>query len=205
MKLDRSEVARYLGYGTKKLSDEIEAMVSECEEALFKIGLPRKIGRRVPLSELPDFESCDLSEHLKHCRDVWLMVLTLGSEADRLLRVFSTLHIGKAAVGQACAAVLMDLYCDEYLMELEQKLSEGEYLLPPYSPGYGDFSLVWQKTLLDLLDASRRIGVSLTQGGMLVPEKTVTAVVGITTVPTERCKQSCHACSKKDCQFRKGS
>lgn len=203
MKLDRSEVARYLGYGTKPLGAEIEALVSQCEEQMMKGARPRQIGRRFFLSELP-FESRDLSRHLQHCKEAWLIVVTLGSETDRLLRVWSVEHIGKAAVGQACAAVWMDLCCDEYLLELAGKLSEGEYLLPPYSPGYGDFSLSFQGPHLRLLDAGRRIGVSLTEGGMLVPEKTVTAVVGITRIPTERCKQSCHACEKKDCLFRKG-
>jgi hypothetical protein len=205
MKLDRNEVARYLGYGTSPLSTEIETLVSQCEGQLLKGMLPRHLGRRLALSELPSFDSRDLGRHLQNCKEVWLIVVTLGSEADRLLRVWSAQHIGKAAVGQACAATLMDQCCDEYLSELEQKLSEGEYLLPPYSPGYGDFSLSWQGALLHLLDAGRRIGVSLTEGGMLVPEKTVTAVVGITNAPTERCKQSCLACEKKDCQFRKGS
>jgi hypothetical protein len=204
MKLDRSEVARYLGYGTKPLSAEMEALVSRCEEQLYKTANPRRLGRRFVLFDLP-FESRDLSQHLQHCKEVWLMVITLGSEVDRLLRIWSVEHIGKAAVGQACAAVLMDQCCDDYLGELEQRLNQGEYLLPAYSPGYGDFSLIWQGELLRLLDASRRIGVSLTEGGMLVPEKTVTALVGITNYPAERCQQSCHACTKKDCKFRKGS
>ena len=203
MKLDRNEVARYLGYGKKPLSSEVEAVAARCEEELFNVAKPRRIGRRFALAAL-SFSSCDLSRHLQHCKEVWLTVVTLGSEADRLLRVWSVEHMGKAAVGQACAAVWMDQCCDEYLLELERTLSEEEYLLPPYSPGYGDFSLGYQKNLLQYLDAGRRIGVSLTEGGMLVPEKTVTAVVGITRIPTERCIQSCHACNKKDCKFRKG-
>lgn len=204
MKLDRSEVARYLGYGSRPLEPEVEALVTRCEEQFFATAKPRQLGRRLSLSELP-VSSNELSQHLRNCEDAWLIVVTLGSEMDRLLRVWAAQNMGMAAVGQAMAAVWMDACCDAYLQELEQRLSPGEYLLPPYSPGYGDFSLSHQKTLLSLLDAGRRIGVSLTQGGMLVPEKTVTAVVGITKAPTERCVQSCHACQKKDCKFRKGS
>lgn len=203
MKLDRSEVARYLGYGTKPLGEEVEALIASCEEALLRVAKPRRIGRKFALSDLP-FESADLANHLHDCKEVWLAVVTLGSEADRLLRVWSVEHMGKAAIGQACAAVWMDLCCDEYWSELREKLSTGQFLLPAYSPGYGDFSLDYQKTLLQLLDAGRRLGVTLTAGGMLVPEKTVTAVVGITTNPQESCKQSCHACNKLDCKFRKG-
>ncbi|HWQ07604.1 MAG TPA: hypothetical protein VN436_00790, partial [Holophaga sp.] len=175
MKLDRGEVARYLGYRDQPLEPEVAALVDQCEAELFRIGAPRRLGRRMVISELPFAkESQDLRGHLRHCREAFLMVVTLGGETDRLLRRWAAANMGKAAVGQACAAAWMDRCCDDYLLELEGHLGEGEYLRPAYSPGYGDLSLRWQESLLSLLDARRRIGVTLTSGGMLVPEKTVT-------------------------------
>ncbi len=206
MKLDRGEIARYLGYGSKPLEPEIAELADECEGELFRAGTPRRLGRRISMEALPFAgESRDLRAHLRHCREVFLMVVTLGGETDRLLRRWAAANMGKAAVGQACAAVWMDRCCDEYLLELERHLGEGEYLRPAYSPGYGDLFLRWQERLLSLLDARRRIGVTLTSGGMLVPEKTVTAVVGISNVAEERCRSHCHSCPHKDCAFRKGA
>lgn len=193
-------MARYLGYGKRLPEPEVEDYITLCEREICALE-PRCIGRKLSRSELP-FDSLDLKEHIRHCTDVWLIALTLGSEADRLLRRWSVEHIGKAAVGQACAAVWMDDCCHLYLSALQKKLSPGEYLLPPYSPGYGDFPLSDQKPLLALLDAGRKIGVALTDGGMLVPEKTITAVVGITTQQIERCVQKCGQCPKIDCKFR---
>jgi len=204
MRLPEEEVARYLGYGGAALSDELLSLAQRCENELLSACQPRRIGRRMQRGDLP-FESADLSRHLGDCDKVFLTAITLGGEADRLLRLWSAQSMAKAAVGQALAAVYMDECCDAYLLELETHLTEGEYLLPAYSPGYGDFSLTWQETLLQLLDASRRIGLSLTAGGMLVPEKSVTSVVGITNTPTRRCAVHCHLCTMPTCPFRKGS
>ncbi len=206
MRLDRGEVARYLGYGGRPLEPEIAALAEDCERELLQTGTPRRLGRRISVEDLPfAAESRDLRAHLRHCREAFLAVVTLGGEVDRLLRRWAAANMGKAAVGQACAAVWMDQCCDAYLSELEGHLGEGEYLRPAYSPGYGDLSLRWQESLLSLLDARRRIGVTLTTGGMLVPEKTVTAVVGISTVEEERCRSHCHSCPHEDCAFRKGA
>lgn len=205
MSLDRAEVARYLGYGGRALDEETARLAEDCEVALVQQAQPRRMGRRIAREDLPDFSSRDLAAHLGDCKAVWLTAVTLGSEADRLLRLWSAQHMAKAAVGQALAAVYMDDCCDDYLLELEGHLHAGEYLLPAFSPGYGDFSLAWQETVLTLLDAPRRIGLSLTAGGMLVPEKSVTQVVGITTTPTRRCVQRCMRCTQTDCPFRKGS
>ena len=204
MKLSSSEVARYLGYGGAPLSEELLSLAETCECDLLSGTKPRRLGRRMRRADLP-FESSDLETHLKDCEEVFLTAVTLGGEADRLLRLWSAQNMAKATIGQALAAVYMDDCCDAYLLDLESHLQEGEYLLPAYSPGYGDFSLSYQETLLRLLDAPRRIGLTLTAGGMLVPEKSVTAVVGITKTPTRRCAVHCHSCTMPTCPFRKGS
>ena len=84
-------------------------------------------------------------------------------------------------------------------------LGAGEYPTPPFSPGYGDWDLSHQGEVLDLLDATRRMGLSLTQAGMLVPEKSITALVGISDRQEESCGQKCMRCKKTDCPFRAGN
>ena len=48
-----------------------------------------------------------------------------------------------------------------------------------YSPGYGDMSLDNQKLFFQLLDM-RKIGINLTEHCYMIPEKSVTAVSGVT-------------------------
>ena len=56
--------------------------------------------------------------------------------------------------------------------------------------------------MLDLLQAPKRTGMTLTTGGMLVPEKSITALVGLSDRQEESCGQKCKRCQKKNCPFR---
>jgi len=63
--------------------------------------------------------------------------------------------------------------------EIRQELASGEGLVSRFSPGYGDLPLDYQRTLLSVLDTSRKIGVSLTDSLLMVPSKSVSAIVGV--------------------------
>ena len=65
-------------------------------------------------------------------------------------------------------------------------ISPNESLVSRYSPGYGDFPLTAQRELLSLLDAPRKVGVSLTDTLLMVPSKSVSAIIGVKEeIPTE--------------------
>ena len=68
--------------------------------------------------------------------------------------------------------------------ELEERLRlevevEGKKLKPRRSPGYGDLPLELSRRILDELDATKKIGVSITDSNLLVPSKSVTAICEI--------------------------
>ena len=201
MKLELCEIGRYLGYGTAALPPEVAEYAAQCERELERTAAPRTTGRRLSLSLLRG-ESRDLDRHLRHCEEGFLAAVTLGSETDRLLRRWSALSMAKAAVGQAVCAVWLDDLLSDYCTALLRELPKGSYLTPPYSPGYGDWSLAAQRRVLDALDAYKKIGLTLTAGGMLVPEKSITCVVGISDRKEDACGQKCMRCRKTDCPFR---
>ena len=110
----------------------------------------------------------------------------------------------KAVVFQACAAAVLETHCDELVKNLAEELKEQEkYLRPRFSPGYGDFSILHQKQILDSLDATKCIGLSMTDSCMLIPTKSVTAVIGISNVNEQCHKSGCEVCDKLDCTFRR--
>lgn len=203
MELDRREISRYLGCKGSSLSPEVAAYADACASELERTVLPRTIGRRLSLAHLIG-ESRDLAHHLRHCQEGFLYAVTLGAETDRLLRRWSAQSMAKAAVGQAVCAAWLDQLCADYCQGIQTQLGPGEYLTPAFSPGYGDWALSAQGQVLDLLEAPKRIGLTLTAGGMLVPEKSITAVVGISDRKEEFCGQKCMRCKKKDCPFRAG-
>lgn len=201
MRADRREVARYLGIRSGVLTADVEEYAAACEAELEGSVVPKTVRWRMACNGLPG-ESRDLSRHLRHCKECVVYAATLGAETDRLLRRWAAQSMAKAAVGQAVCAVWLDDLCAGICGEISAELAPGYYLTPPFSPGYGDWDLSVQRQMLGLLNAHKRIGLTLTQGGMLVPEKSVTAVVGISDRKEESCGQKCMRCEKKDCPFR---
>lgn len=201
MRLPLEEIARYLGYGSAPLPEEVAELARQCEKELMETATPRSLGRRLSCSVFTG-QSRDLDYHLRHCQEGVLYAVTLGAEADRLLRRWGAQNMAKAAVGQAVCAAWLDALCADYCAGLD--VPEGVYLTPPFSPGYGDWGLEAQRQVLSLLDAPRRLGLSITAGGMLVPEKSVTALVGFSDREEESCGQKCMRCKKTNCPFRAG-
>lgn len=209
-----SEACRYLGYGKNgpdALTGElIEQCLSELSEG--QAAEPKAVYLRFPLEHREGAltfagispKSKSLERNLQGCNQVFLFCATLGSIADRQLKKYSRVQISKAAVFQAAAAAYLEEYCNRLCRELQAGLrAEGEFLRPRFSPGYGDFSLEHQARLLDALEAGKRIGVELTSGGLMLPEKTVSAVIGISR-ENNRCPlDGCEICPKKDCAYRR--
>jgi hypothetical protein len=202
MKADLREIARYLGYGSALPDSAVMERIHLCLSQLQEVSSPRYVSRKMEKSAL-EFHSAELERHLAGCGEVFLFAATLGAQADTLLRRYAATDMSLAVVGQACAASLLENYCDECMEKLSDSLPGGQYLRPRYSPGYGDFSLSFQRSMLDLLDAGRRIGLSLTGGNMLLPVKSVTAVIGITADRGACNVHKCATCPKIDCPFRK--
>ena len=71
------------------------------------------------------------------------------------------------------------------------------------APGYGDLPLSCQPTLLSVLDATRRLGITLTPSLLMVPTKSVTAVLGYFPQPRIGARPGCKECNLRDyCSIR---
>ena len=123
---------------------------------------------------------------------------------DRILHRYEKVHMAKAVVFQACAAAYLEEECNKLQVKWSEKfMKEDKYLRPRFSPGYGDFSILHQKNILELLDAPRKIGLTVTESFMMTPTKSVTAIIGISDT-NERCHLSgCEVCEKTDCIYRR--
>ena len=102
--------------------------------------------------------------------DAWQRRLSVTSAADALL----SQQIGLDAVEK-----VMDELEEKAKAEVEGK---GRKLLPRKSPGYGDLPLSLSRTIISELDATRKIGVSITDSDLLVPSNSVTAICEIEEV-----------------------
>ena len=196
------EVYRYLGI-KGEVSNEIKEDVLSCLSLLKKEISPKACYMKVPVKitektvDLGVFkaESEKLSMNLKGSTDAFLIAVTLGAGCDRLINRFSSISPIKALYFQAAGTALIEALCD---FLCDNILPTDKNLKPRFSPGYGDLSLELQKDFLDILDTRRKIGLYLTEGGIMVPLKSVSAIVGITDEKT--CKLSCKDCGK-NCEF----
>ncbi len=97
---------------------------------------------------------------------------------------------------QAAAAAMIEEYCDRVCRELKAAYeAKGLYLQPRFSPGYGDFPLECQPYLLECVDGGKQLGIRLTGGYLMMPSKSVTAVMGLEGRPAAVVK-GCEACGK---------
>ena len=201
------ETLRYLG--NAEADERLMALIASVEAELRKDVRPRGVYRRLPIAVSEGrveagghvFESIALAKNLSGGREGGGGGGPTRAEADRRLRRFSALDLPRAAVWQAgCAA-----YLEEYLGGMEDGLrreAPGLYLRPRFSPGYGDLDISHQRAMFDLLELEKRLGLSLTQTHMMLPEKSVTAIAGLSDVPGAR-EGGCAACAKTDCPNRR--
>lgn len=132
-----------------------------------------------------------------------MMCATIGSEIDKLIRISQISDMAMAVVLDSFASVAVEQVCQKVDEILAEKYS-GKYMTFRFSPGYGDYPIEMQKEYLRILDAPRKIGLTTGDSCLLVPSKSVTAILGISDNPIERRKRGCAICSMKGkCRFRR--
>lgn len=106
---------------------------------------------------------------------------TLGTAFDRWQRARAAVSAAEAYESQRLGLVEVERLMDDLEAEARAAVeaSGRERLCPRRSPGYGEMPLAFSREILEKLDATRRIGVALTDSLALVPTKSVTAVCEI--------------------------
>lgn len=147
--------------------------------------------------------SRNLSDNLTQCSEVILFAATLGLEADKLIQRYTVMNMAKASIAQACGAACIEAYCNKEQEAIRQEAARrGLYLRPRFSPGYGDLALEHQRDIFALLECNKRLGMSLTDSMLMLPTKSVTAIIGLTKNADNCHIAKCNSCSKTDCEFR---
>ncbi|MCI8291998.1 MAG: Vitamin B12 dependent methionine synthase activation subunit [Hespellia sp.] len=207
------EAIRYLGYGSHTVDEKTISMIADAFSSLDQVVQKRSVCRifdmvfvdasRIQIGNL-EIQSKNLGKNLKGCCKVAMFGATLGINVDRLIQRTSILNMADAVALQACAAAILEEYCDEIQRELEEQMQEsGYYLRPRFSPGYGDFSIEYQSSVIAMLDCSKTIGLTLTDSCMMAPTKSVTALIGISDTKLSCHRQGCEVCTKTDCLYRR--
>ena len=206
------EALRYLGAGGNA-PESLRRNVADSMEALQNSIFPRYAYRFFPLrrdGELFYLQGASVVLRgrsvrmmLESCGGAVLLLCTLGAEFDRLLRATSARDMAKAAILDACGSAFVESGCEAAETELSERFP-GRFLTDRFSPGYGDVPLSLQPDICAALDASRRLGVCVTESMALNPCKSVTAIIGLADRPQmSRIRGCAHCAMKRSCALRK--
>ena len=215
----RRESARYLGMRTAAGEPGTRALIDDALDVLRAAAAPRHVAQAFPLSfPAPGvceaagvrIDSRSLEKSLSGCGQVLFFAATLGAPVDLCIARAEIRHIARAAVMQACAAALIEAYCDDVCRTMDERArAHGYWLRPRFSPGYGDLALAFQRPLLDVLDAPARIGLTLTDALVMAPVKSVSAFIGVSTLADasgapDGASSACTACPQSSsCPYRR--
>ena len=207
------DALRYIGIPKGKADEQIVDQIKLGFETLQKYIMPKIAYQRVEVKLGGDTvslcgTSCEVSSKslnqlFRHSKECVLIAATLGLEVDRQISRYQKLDMLDAMILDSCASVLIDKLCDDAEQEIIQTLKENEYLTMRFSPGYGDVPLELSGEILDILSAQRRIGLTLTKTHMLLPTKSITALIGISNQKENRQKSCGHCNLVKHCNYRR--
>lgn len=214
MEIGKSEVLRYMGYKDQLIEKELDLLIDETIEETYALCQARHVRREFPIVKKGNeidiqgsglkIKSEDLSARVGGSEKIVIMAATLGNEIEMKIEFYKRMDLLKSIVMDACASVMVESLCDEISKEIESHAKEeGLHSTTRFSPGYGDLELSYQKDILRLLNAYRRIGLSLLKSNILTPRKSVTAFVGLGQEVGQEGGLKCEKCNMKDgCQYR---
>lgn len=147
----------------------------------LRLPIERNDGREIHLAGRLSFISTKLAAFLKDSRESVLMGATAGQGIlDAITEKTRTGDMTAAVVYDATASEMTDAALDWITNYIGRELRrEARQILPRrFSAGYADFALTNQKEIYEALQLEK-IGVTITSGFILRPEKSVTAIGGI--------------------------
>lgn len=206
IKISRKEVATYLGYYSVGCDCTTEDMMQCCKKEFLGCAnfiacyekVPVKIVDGIVDLGFKTFNSHSLAENLAGCDYAYVMAATTGIEAQRLIERNSVIDPLKGLVTDCTGSAAIEAFCDKINFSFENP----DFLRPRFSPGYGDLALEYQKDIIEYLETKKNIGMSLTESLMMVPVKSVTAIIGIGKEKNKCTGPGCMLCSGTNCPYR---
>ena len=190
--VDRREAMGYMDVGRASESDE--RLLSHAENELLPGITPRlcytecdvKIdGDLISIGNIK-WHSSGLARRLSGAVRVIIFVATVGVAVDRLIGRYSRLSPSVALAVSALGSERVEALCDEFCDRIATEKGDGVLLSKRFSPGYGDLSLEVQRDIFALLSPEKAIGVSLGDGLLMSPTKSVSAIIGISEKGEEK-------------------
>lgn len=213
---------RYLGYGGQEIEPGLAARIDAVVTGLERDVTPRGVRRVFPVDASgvdETGEPCirlagtaveltgrDIYRHLKDARLCAVLACTLGMGSERRLRMLGSQQPLESAVYDAACSAYVEAAVGA--MDDAVRADAAELGLScnwRFSCGYGDCPLTAQPRLVAAVNATRLIGLTVTPTNLLLPSKSVTAMIGLFDGPVHdaNSRPTCGICRlRENCRFR---
>ena len=220
IKIDKREVLRYLQYKNQNINDDLLKIIEQSIDETKRIISPRFVLRKYSIKKikmdnekdqviLEDgnliLKSDDVYKLLTECDECILMAVTLGLEIEKEIRKLTYTNLTKGIIIDSCATTAIEEVCDIVQDNIARKLlREDKYITYRYSTGYGDLSIENNIYINNILNSQKEIGLTVTNSGIMIPRKSVVALIGVSNKGILNNKKSCDNCSNRhNCEYKK--
>ena len=214
LEISAAETRRYAGLKNAKNFDE-KNISAACDEALLLLQV-RGVYKIYDydcknniVNSAPPFKIVGNSiiKHLAGCEKVACIAVTVGENIElEVTKKFDAGEYVSSVLLDAAATAAVEQAADELEKAIAREVAKQSLKMRwRFSPGYGDWQLDNQKKFFYVTGAPE-IGMTLTESLMLVPRKSVTAIIGLeknfSDAKNILHKKNCATCSKIDCIAR---
>lgn len=209
--VDEKEMMRYAGLppkGTDFPAEEIRAAIREAAA----LAEPRGIWQLYPYDaergEISGpaplvLEGAAIRKHLSRSVSAAVLAVTPGPAIEEASDAhFKNGNYVRGLLLDAAATAVTEHLADQLDDFIKKRsLRLGQKATWRFSPGYGDWPILQQHALAGLIGAAE-IGIRVTDHSMLVPRKSVTAVIGLSSCTQAPPPAHCARCALRTCPFR---
>lgn len=215
--IDAAETARYAGL---KNSTEFPAKLIQeaCREAKI-LALPQAVwevydyrpARGMIASPVPlALTGRSIVSHLAQCQKIAILAVTIGKQLEtQVAHLFSAGTYTAGLLLDAAGTTAVEAAANKVNQLIAvQAAKDGFSTVFRFSPGYGDWDIAIQPTILELAGGSA-IRMETAPSCMLIPRKSITAVIGLyvsgikEATPAGCHGHTCTCCSQPNCFARK--
>lgn len=212
--IDKKEMMRYAKLNPKDPGIP-ESLIDEAIRTALSLAEPKGIWQILPYDPVRGriegsapltLEGHSIRTHLAKSYFVGVLAVTVGEEIEKASS--ESFKRGNYLTGlllDAAATAATEHLADQADRLIQEKARRnGQETVWRFSPGYGDWPVTQQNEFSALIGADR-IGITVTDHAMLLPRKSVTAVIGISGCGRKPLDNKCNACRLLTCPFRETS
>lgn len=194
-KIDYDRVLTFLEHKNSKIPENLEFMIKEVVNETLEAA-------KIKFCHLITDQNVVSDNQIEK---TVFFALTLGTSIDRKIWYYEKTYMTKALIADAAANVMIE----NALEQLEKYLqsvykTDTSYVSNIMCPGNQGTPLEWNKQIVDLLDAQKRIGIHVNEHYGLLPQKSVVGFFYVTNHPLCQKSVKCENCMV-NCKYRKKS